>query len=119
MQALVEEPTRRITDDLRLTPIWTGGIEPLLRGQIDRLQRVSSALQAIETPLAQLEDEEKAALVQPLFDLQRAIRRLGPVSTLIEWDDRIPPLATLEAEAARARAVIEAAEAARAGGHAA
>ena len=74
--ALVEEPTRRITDDLRLTPIWTGGIEPVLRGQVDKLQRVCSALQAIEGPLSQLEDEEKATLVQPLFDLQRAIRRL-------------------------------------------
>jgi hypothetical protein len=38
---------------------------------------------------------------------ERAIRRLGPVSTLIEWDDRIPPLETLAAEAARARAIIE------------
>jgi hypothetical protein len=32
-----------------------------------------------------------------------ALRRLGSVSTLIEWDDRIPALETLAAEAARAR----------------
>ena len=38
---------------------------------------------------------------------ERAIRRLGPVSTLIEWDDRLPPFATLAAEAARARAITE------------
>jgi uncharacterized protein (UPF0276 family) len=35
-----------------------------------------------------------------------ALRRLGPVSTLIEWDDRIPELETLAAEAARAREVM-------------
>jgi uncharacterized protein (UPF0276 family) len=35
-----------------------------------------------------------------------ALRRLGPVSTLVEWDDRIPELETLAAEAARAREVM-------------
>jgi ATP-dependent DNA helicase DinG len=84
VQALVHEPTRRITGDLRLTPMWTGGIEPLLRTQIDKLQRVCNALQAIEGPLAQLEDEEKAALVQPLFDLQRAIRRLDEHARVLD-----------------------------------
>jgi uncharacterized protein (UPF0276 family) len=38
---------------------------------------------------------------------ERAIRRLGPVSTLIEWDDRIPPFETLAAEAARARDIMQ------------
>jgi len=37
----------------------------------------------------------------------RALRRLGPVSTLIEWDDAIPAFEVLEAEAARARAILE------------
>jgi len=37
---------------------------------------------------------------------ETAVRRLGPVSTLIEWDDRIPELETLAAEAARAREVL-------------
>jgi len=37
---------------------------------------------------------------------ERVVRRLGPVSTLIEWDERIPPLATVAAEAARARAIL-------------
>jgi uncharacterized protein (UPF0276 family) len=31
-----------------------------------------------------------------------ALRRFGPVPTLIEWDNDVPPLATLLAEAARA-----------------
>ncbi len=36
-----------------------------------------------------------------------ALARLGPVSTLIEWDDHIPEFAELEAHAARARAMLE------------
>ncbi len=36
----------------------------------------------------------------------RVIARLGPVSTLVEWDDRIPDFEVLEAEAARARAIL-------------
>jgi uncharacterized protein (UPF0276 family) len=36
---------------------------------------------------------------------RRAVARLGPVSTLIEWDDRLPPFPALQAEAARAAAV--------------
>jgi hypothetical protein len=38
---------------------------------------------------------------------ERAIARLGPVSTLIEWDDAIPPWERVVAEAARARGIIE------------
>jgi uncharacterized protein (UPF0276 family) len=37
---------------------------------------------------------------------EKAVRRFGAVSTLIEWDDRIPPFERLEAEAARARGII-------------
>jgi uncharacterized protein (UPF0276 family) len=36
-----------------------------------------------------------------------AIERLGPVSTLIEWDDQIPPYERLVAEAQRARVILE------------
>lgn len=35
-----------------------------------------------------------------------ALRRIGPVSTLIEWDDEIPALEVLVAEAAQARAIM-------------
>jgi uncharacterized protein (UPF0276 family) len=38
---------------------------------------------------------------------ERAIKRLGPVSTLIEWDDEIPTYARLLEEADKARAIIE------------
>lgn len=41
-----------------------------------------------------------------VWDLYRAaVQRLGPVSTLIEWDDRIPDFDILHAEALRARAI--------------
>ncbi len=37
----------------------------------------------------------------------RAVRRFGAVSTLIEWDDNIPPFAVLAAAAGRARGIYE------------
>lgn len=40
---------------------------------------------------------------------QTAVRRFGPQSTLIEWDDKIPPLERLLEESARARAAEAAA----------
>lgn len=42
----------------------------------------------------------------PVWDLYgAAVDRFGPVPTLIEWDDRIPPFHQLAAEAAKAEAV--------------
>jgi uncharacterized protein (UPF0276 family) len=42
----------------------------------------------------------------PVWELyRRALRHCGAVSTLVEWDERIPPWDVLSAEAARARAV--------------
>jgi uncharacterized protein len=41
-----------------------------------------------------------------VWDLYRhAVARFGPVSSLVEWDDRVPPLGRLLAEAERARSV--------------
>jgi uncharacterized protein (UPF0276 family) len=37
---------------------------------------------------------------------ESAVRRFGAVSTLIEWDDRIPELEVVAAEARRARAIL-------------
>ena len=46
---------------------------------------------------------------------RRAIERLGPISTLIEWDDQIPPYARLVEEADQARSILaRATQAARA-----
>jgi uncharacterized protein (UPF0276 family) len=52
-------------------------------------------------------DHPVAPDVWQLYDY--AIRRLGPVATMIERDDKIPPLEELTAELARARAVAAAA----------
>ena len=38
---------------------------------------------------------------------EHAVRRFGPVATLVEWDAAIPPFATVAAEVTQARAVME------------
>src|SRR4051812_5626964 len=49
-------------------------------------------------------DTHRGSVIEPVLDLYRqTIALAGPVSTLIEWDDEIPELAVLLAEAERAR----------------
>jgi uncharacterized protein len=44
---------------------------------------------------------------QPVWDLyQTALERIGPVPTLVEWDDRVPDFSVLQAEAHKAQAMI-------------
>jgi uncharacterized protein len=51
-------------------------------------------------------DTHDAAVCPEVWDLYRdAVRRFGGVSTLVEWDDHIPPIEDVLAEAERARAV--------------
>ncbi len=51
-------------------------------------------------------DTHDAPVIDPVWDLYAsAIRQLGPVSTMIERDDNIPPLAELLAELDHARAI--------------
>jgi uncharacterized protein (UPF0276 family) len=53
-------------------------------------------------------DTHDQPVPDPVWDLYAdAVRRFGPVSTMIERDDNIPPLADLVAELARARAIAE------------
>lgn len=60
-------------------------------------------------------DTHSDHVIDPVWDLyRRAIQRIGPVSTLIEWDDQIPPFAELAAEAAKARAIRDEVTGARA-----
>ncbi len=49
-------------------------------------------------------DREVCPEVWALF--RRAVRRFGPLPTLVEWDDRLPPLEILLDEARRARAIL-------------
>jgi len=51
-------------------------------------------------------DTHDADIIDPVWDLYaKAIQRLGPVSTMIERDDHIPPFADLVAELDRARRI--------------
>ncbi|MBI1951475.1 MAG: DUF692 domain-containing protein [Acidobacteria bacterium] len=53
-------------------------------------------------------DTHDHPVIDDVWDLYRdAVRRFGPVSTLIEWDDRIPEFERLEQESGRARAIQE------------
>jgi uncharacterized protein len=55
---------------------------------------------------AYLFDTHDGPVVEAVWDLYRqAVRRLGRVSTLLEWDDRVPDLEVVCAEAERARQV--------------
>lgn len=62
-------------------------------------------------------DTHRGHVIDPVWDLYRlTIERAGAVSTLIEWDDGIPELEVLLAEAERARSERERALAARSAG---
>jgi uncharacterized protein (UPF0276 family) len=51
-------------------------------------------------------DTHNAPVIGPVWDLYaEAVRRFGPVPTMIERDDRIPPLGTLVRELDKSRAV--------------
>ena len=51
-------------------------------------------------------DSRDAPVSEPMWDLYReAIERFGPVATLLERDDDIPPLDELLAESRRAAAI--------------
>jgi hypothetical protein len=60
-------------------------------------------------------DTHRGHVIDPVWDLYReTIELAGPVSTIIEWDDDIPPFEVVFAEAERARKVSDAALEARA-----
>ena len=53
-------------------------------------------------------DSHSAQVCDEVWDLYRAaIARFGPLPTLVEWDNDIPPLATLVAESARAQRILD------------
>jgi uncharacterized protein len=61
-------------------------------------------------------DTHRGTVIEPVLDLYRqTIALAGPISTLIEWDDEIPELSVLLAEAERARQVRDEGLALRAG----
>ena len=53
-------------------------------------------------------DDHGSPVMEAVWALYEAtVARLGAVPTLIEWDNNIPPLATLLAEAGLADAILE------------
>ncbi|KQW88534.1 hypothetical protein ASC94_24285 [Massilia sp. Root418] len=53
-------------------------------------------------------DHHGAVVAEPVWKLyEAALRRFGPVPTLIEWDTDIPGLDVLLGEAAKARAIVD------------
>jgi uncharacterized protein (UPF0276 family) len=63
-------------------------------------------------------DTHDAAVCDEVWDVYRAaVRRFGPIPTLVEWDDHIPPIEDVIAESVRARTIeSEVLEASDAGG---
>lgn len=54
-------------------------------------------------------DDHGSPVAAPVWRLyERALRRFGPVPTLIEWDTDVPPLTVLLGEAATARTILRA-----------
>ena len=57
---------------------------------------------------AYLLDDHGSAVPKVVWDLFRLVlRRCGPLPTLLEWDENVPSLATLEAECDKARQVLQ------------
>lgn len=52
-------------------------------------------------------DDHGSRVCEEVWELyRRAIARFGPLPTLVEWDNDIPPLATLVAESERANSIL-------------
>ena len=65
-------------------------------------------------------DSHECEVAESVWALyRRALRRIGPVPTLIEWDNNVPAFPVLAAEARRARAIMTAEAASRGPCHAA
>jgi uncharacterized protein len=72
----------------------------------DRVFQIHLAGHSEEPPL--LIDTHDHPVRSEVWELYAyTIDRVGPISTLIEWDDHIPEYAVLVAEADRARAILE------------
>ncbi|MFN8626880.1 MAG: DUF692 domain-containing protein [Candidatus Binatia bacterium] len=73
---------------------------------VDRVHQVHLA--GYSDQGAFLHDTHDHPVAEAVWNLYaHTVRRFGALSTLVEWDDRIPPLAVLRAEAERARRVSE------------
>ncbi len=85
----------------------TDPFEALSLLPLDRVRQIHLAGYSTEGEL--FLDTHSAAVSEPVWSLYReTIARVGPVPTLIEWDQRIPSLDAVLDEADKARAVLAA-----------
>jgi uncharacterized protein (UPF0276 family) len=74
---------------------------------VNRVQQIHLAGHSVQQDI--IIDTHDHPVADPVWALyESALRRFGPVSTMIERDDAIPPLAELSAELRRARAISDA-----------
>ena len=74
---------------------------------VGRVQQIHLAGHSVQEGI--IIDTHDHPVADPVWALyESALRRYGPVSTMIERDDAIPPLAELAAELQRARAISDA-----------
>jgi uncharacterized protein (UPF0276 family) len=87
------------SQNLGFDPVaYLDGIPPARVGQIHLAGHADRGTHLLDTHDRRVAD--------PVWDLYRhAIRRLGPVPTLVEWDESIPPIGEVLAESARALAL--------------
>jgi len=97
---------------------YNHGLDPLAFVEAVPAERILQIHLAGHTNLGtHIIDTHDGHVTEPVWQLyRRTIERTGAVSTLIEWDDAIPELEVLLAEAERARTERERALAARARG---
>jgi len=97
---------------------YNHGLDPLAFVEAVPAERIVQIHLAGHTNLGtHIVDTHDGHVIDPVWDLYRlTIERAGAVSTLIEWDDDIPELEVLLAEAERARSERERALGARAHG---
>lgn len=86
-------------------------LEEFPLAQVRELHLAGHAADADDSGRPLLIDSHDRPVCQIVWDLYaRAIARLGPTPTLIEWDWKLPSWAELEAEAGRAQAILSTAE---------
>lgn len=92
-----ENHGRDASADLRATPLH-------------RVRQVHLAGSRFEPAWAVRVDDHASAIPSPVLELYaQLVEQVGPVPTLIEWDQNVPPLATLFEEVERVRATRDAA----------
>jgi hypothetical protein len=77
-------------------------LEAVPRGAVEEIHLAGHAVNDVGERLVRIDDHGSAVCAEVWRLHARALRRFGPTPTLIEWDSRLPDLATLAAEAARA-----------------